>query len=290
MVYMRKVITETRTSRKARREAKAGFTLIELLVVIAIIAILAALLLPALARAKASARRVQCMSNLHQIGTALRQYVDDYKSYPPYGPMSSTVDSSPYRTGYWDARILGYAGNSQAVFVCPSQTGAGLNVSNNWYYPDIMAMEWPPLCNLSYGYNAIGVGLVLQDVDISYQQESLGLSGWSGWALPGPSLWQAESSVAESSVAAPADMIAVSDYNPFANGFVPYNLFGCSFTGQRHAGGACVVFCDAHVEYAKTNNWGAPSLGMPPAYSLNPTARQRWNIDHQPHIGDANSP
>jgi len=54
-----------------------GFTLIELLVVIAIIAILAALLLPALARAKATAKTAQCMSNLHQMGLSLIMYADD---------------------------------------------------------------------------------------------------------------------------------------------------------------------------------------------------------------------
>jgi prepilin-type N-terminal cleavage/methylation domain-containing protein/prepilin-type processing-associated H-X9-DG protein len=54
-----------------------GFTLIELLVVIAIIAILAAMLLPALARAKRSAQKAQCINNLHEMGIALFMYVDE---------------------------------------------------------------------------------------------------------------------------------------------------------------------------------------------------------------------
>jgi len=61
------------------------FTLIELLVVIAIIAILVAMLLPALARAKGSARRTLCVANLSEIGLALTQYGDGQNGWLPPG-------------------------------------------------------------------------------------------------------------------------------------------------------------------------------------------------------------
>jgi prepilin-type N-terminal cleavage/methylation domain-containing protein/prepilin-type processing-associated H-X9-DG protein len=62
---------------------RAGFTLIELLVVIAIIAILAAMLFPVFARARESARKIQCLSNVKNIAMAVQIYFTDFDRFPP---------------------------------------------------------------------------------------------------------------------------------------------------------------------------------------------------------------
>ena len=120
---------------------KSGFTLIELLVVIAIIAILAAILFPVFARARESARRASCLSNLKQLGLAIVMYAQDYDdTFPGCASWTSSPwYNPPYYSVGFKPTIMPYVKNAQ-VFLCP--TGAKIEDAatmtqlegNSYYY------------------------------------------------------------------------------------------------------------------------------------------------------------
>ena len=150
---------------KTGNVVRQGFTLVELLVVIAIIGILVGLLLPAVQAAREAARRMQCSNNLKQLGLAVQNYHDVYKSLPsgfitnyPAGALNTAAMMSVTQRTHWSwgAFVLPYIEQSALYntlnpgqtsmdvllatpvglaalttslpsFQCPSDTGPSLN-------------------------------------------------------------------------------------------------------------------------------------------------------------------
>ncbi len=87
-------------------EAKAAFTLIELLVIVAVISLIAGLLMPAMPKATQAARPVQCLSQMRQIGMAVRLYANDNEDHVPRSQHSAFAHNQMP----WGRAIAEYVG------------------------------------------------------------------------------------------------------------------------------------------------------------------------------------
>ena len=215
-------------------------TLVELLVVIGIIALLISILLPSLNKARESAKTVQCLSNMRQIGLAIVQYANQNKGFiPPYNINASNVSNLPQGHAYWfqlimDSGLLGtadeYGQKFDQVFVCANHTDITAVLPNSLQSIDRYMRGYWGLIN--YGINT---SLFLNQTN------------WDG----GPNL---PIGVKMSQVRKPSETVMVCEANsivfPYRTSYYVYPYYDASagFAYPFHSKSGCnVLWVDGHV-------------------------------------------
>lgn len=223
------------------RKQSNGFTLIELLVVIAIIAILAAILFPVFARARENARKSTCQSNLKQIGTAVRMYVQDYDERFPTGNPSNTTLAYTGGASWpgWVSNVLEPYEKNADIYYCPS--GKGDDGINGGF------RQWRGRTNPSYASNG-------SYSRVSYCYNYVTLWGRADAELYEPAnlamMWDSQNAWNDCGVTDTSCGLFVRDVAQFKAGNFQY--------AGRHMEGNNWLYADGHVKYGKWSqmNWG----------------------------------
>jgi prepilin-type processing-associated H-X9-DG protein len=215
-------------------------------------------LLTAISKGKGMAQRISCVSNLHQFGIGLHNFLEGNHGYPIL--IDNNGGASPWYVQLAQSGV-GSAQTSESfwtngVWNCPT-----VHWSNH-----LTTNATPPF---SYAYNAYGLTVLTNN--LIGEGQPLGLGG-----NPSPHSIKM-SATSESEVIAPSEMMAVSD--DFIGGSVfartsVAELEQYSNAQTRHQGKANVVFCDGHVE--------SPTLQFL-FEDTSDAALSRWNRDHLPH-------
>jgi len=150
-----------------RRKPKRGFTLVELLVVIGIIALLISILLPALNKARQSAKKIACLANLKSLGNAFVMYSGANKGWWPYPTSTQASNTQNGSNAYggtpiWYDAIDPYLGSKVGV----NRQNTANNRSYTAYKQDPVWQEFPEKYN-----NPVNQGLI-KEANRTYKMNS----------------------------------------------------------------------------------------------------------------------